>query len=118
MTQGNRQIDFAVEQQLARQHVQEAQRHAGAAQDYAVQAQHHAQQAAGGLSDQQIQQGIQGMLNTDPATKPAHLTVQVRDGVVTLTGNMANTEAKKSAAHIAWRYPGVKDVCNQISLHQ
>lgn len=118
MGQRNQGILSSQHAEVSAFYAQQAQQHAEMAHQHATAAQLHAEEAAGHLSEHEIQEGIQGMLDTVPVTKPYHLKVQVEHGVATLTGTANNKEVKKTAAHIAWRYPGVKDVHDTISLQQ
>lgn len=101
---------------VARFHAQQAQQHADHAQHAAQWAQYH----AGGtrLSDEDMQKGIQGLMDSVPLTKRAHLEAHVQDGVATLHGTTHDKEVKKTAAHIAWRYPDVRDVRNDIQVQR
>lgn len=59
-------------------------------------------------SDKEIQKDVIAELNFDPAVNQAEIGVQVKDGVVTLTGHVSNYSEKWNAETAAQRVAGVK----------
>jgi osmotically-inducible protein OsmY len=59
-------------------------------------------------TDKEIQKDVIAELNFDPAVNQAEIGVEVKDGVVTLTGNVSNCSEKWSAENAAQRISGVK----------
>ncbi len=69
-----------------------------------------------GVSDQTLATDIQAKLYADPVTKSANVKVAVSNGVVTLTGDVPNSDAALQAVNIANGTSGIKVVDNQIKL--
>lgn len=59
-------------------------------------------------SDKEIQKDVIAELNFDPAVNQAEIGVQVKGGVVTLTGHVSNYSEKWNAETAAQRVAGVK----------
>jgi hyperosmotically inducible protein len=57
-----------------------------------------------------------GALNADAELKTANITVDVKEGVMTLKGAVANAEQKSKAEQLARGVGGVKDVKNQLRV--
>jgi osmotically-inducible protein OsmY len=68
------------------------------------------------VSDDYIYDKVRINLASDIDVKGGNLTVEVKDGVVTLTGNVENQAQKDKAAHIAKKVKGVKKVINNIEI--
>ena len=68
------------------------------------------------VSDDSIYDKVRINLAIDIDVKGGNLTVEVKDGVVTLTGNVENQAQKDKAAHIAKKVKGVKKVINNIEV--
>lgn len=66
------------------------------------------------LSDMALGAGIQAALRDRAATRSADILVQVSNGVVTLAGMTATSEARRSIEEVAGAYPGVADVRNTL----
>jgi hypothetical protein len=49
-----------------------------------------------------------------PALRRERITVEVRDRVVTLLGTVPSAQARLTAADVARRTPGVRDICNRL----
>jgi osmotically-inducible protein OsmY len=65
-------------------------------------------------SDMEIKQDLLDRLRTGPYEDQLDIDVDVKKGVVILTGEARSTVAKRAAGDDAWDTPGVKDVSNQI----
>lgn len=66
--------------------------------------------------DGEISMHIQGKFRIDSGLQSKMLSVQSRDGVVTLSGSVDNEVQRSAAARYAWSEPGVKEVVNRLSL--
>jgi osmotically-inducible protein OsmY len=51
-----------------------------------------------------------------PEDAPGKLMIEVRDGIVTLNGNLPSLEHKRLAGLLAWWVPGSRDVINGIAV--
>ena len=69
--------------------------------------------ACGGKSDADIQKAVQDKLTADKVTG---VTTSVKDGVATLSGEVADITVKTKAEASAKSVEGVKSVTNNISL--
>jgi hypothetical protein len=67
-------------------------------------------------NDQTIATGIKASLFSDSQTKTANIDVAVKDGTVTLTGNVPDENTRYEAFKIAKETPGVVNVEDQMSL--
>lgn len=67
-------------------------------------------------NDQTLTNEIQSKLYSDATTKPANVTVAVKDGIVTLGGAVASPDVELQAMKIANATPGVKSVTDQIKV--
>ena len=67
-------------------------------------------------TDLQLQQDIQAELAWEPSVDAAHIGVAVKDGIVTLTGHVANYAAKWEAEKAAQRVAGVKALAVEIDV--
>lgn len=65
-------------------------------------------------TDEQIKGDVELALTADSWLDASALTVAVRDGVVTLAGQVADRAAKRRAEDIAYRVVGVRDVQNRL----
>ncbi len=68
------------------------------------------------VSDDAIYDKVRISLASDIDVKGGNLKVDVKDGVVTLGGNVENEGLKDKAAHIAKKVKGVKKVINNIEV--
>ena len=68
------------------------------------------------VSDDSIYDKVRISLASDIDVKGGNLNVDVKDGVVTLGGNVENQGQKDKAAHIAKKVKGVKKVINNIEV--
>jgi len=69
-------------------------------------------------ADERIREDVCEHLTQHPEVDAAEIEVQVKAGEVTLTGNVERREMKRMAEEAAERVAGVKDVHNQIRVHQ
>ena len=67
-------------------------------------------------SDKEIQTDVMRELDWDPQIDAVEVGVQVKDGMVTLTGNVATYAKKLAAKRAAHRVNGVLDVVNNLSV--
>jgi len=68
-------------------------------------------------SDQALQSEIQGKLSSDALTKPAAVSVAVKDGVVTLGGDVPSNDVELQAMKIANGTTGVRTVNDQMKVN-
>ncbi len=66
--------------------------------------------------DEAIAKDIQQKVAADPDTKDANLTINSKDGQVTLSGQATNPAAREKAAQIAKAEPGVSSIDNEIAV--
>lgn len=68
-------------------------------------------------NDEEIKYFVENAIDSDPEIPPhADITVDVRNGVVTLTGTVPNKRIKHAAGDDAWWVPPVTDVHNEIQV--
>ena len=75
-------------------------------------------------TESQLQKDVIAELAWDPAINAALISVEVRAGVVTLsghvdrhfTGHVANWSERELATHSAWGSPGVRHVVDRMTL--
>lgn len=68
------------------------------------------------MNDLQLKQAVVDELEFDPALDAAHVTAFVHDGVVTLTGYVADFAQKHAALEAARRVRGVRAVAQEIEV--
>lgn len=68
-------------------------------------------------TDTQLRQEIQLELSWDPAVKSTDIGVIVKDGVVTLTGDLTSYAEKHAVEHAVQRVHGVKAVAVEMHVH-
>jgi osmotically-inducible protein OsmY len=68
------------------------------------------------VSDDAIYDNVRIKLASDIDVKGGGLKVDVKDGVVTLSGSVDNSNQKDKAGHIAKKVKGVKKVVNNIEI--
>jgi osmotically-inducible protein OsmY len=74
-------------------------------------------QVAGGRpTDQEIRAILVDQLREDPFTRREAIHVTVSDAVITLTGTVTSSLARRAADDDAWATPGVKDVENHLRV--
>ena len=69
-------------------------------------------------SDEEIRDEITSRLEFDPWVNHQAVTVDVRQGMVTLTGEVDVMNEKRAAGDDAWDTPGVVDVNNQLHVRK
>jgi hypothetical protein len=69
-------------------------------------------------SDDRIREDVNDRLTDDPWVDASDIDVQVRQGIVTLSGRVDSREAKRRAEDIAESCSGVRDVTNQIRVEK
>jgi osmotically-inducible protein OsmY len=67
-------------------------------------------------SDGEIKHDVLDQIRTGPYADQYEIDVDVKKGVVILTGTAATTVAKRAAGDDAWDTRGVTDVSNQIQV--
>jgi osmotically-inducible protein OsmY len=67
-------------------------------------------------SDSEIKQDLLDQIRTGPYEDHYDIEVDVKKGVVILTGTAKTTVAKRAAGDDAWDTRGVTDVSNQIQV--
>ena len=68
------------------------------------------------VSDDAITDMVRRKLASDPDVKGGGLTVDVKDGVVTLAGMVAQERARGKAEKLAHKVRGVKHVVNNLKV--
>jgi BON domain len=68
-------------------------------------------------NDDSLKTDIQAKLYADPATKGGHVGVDVKDGVVTLTGDVPSSDVELAAMKIANGTTGVRSVSDQMKIN-
>lgn len=63
-----------------------------------------------------IKSGVEAALTRSSRPNHQNLSVEVRDGEVTLTGNVHSFSERDAATHSAWNAPGVRDVIDKITV--
>jgi hypothetical protein len=71
----------------------------------------------GAASDQALTTDIQAKLYADAVTKPTNIGVAVKNGVVTLSGDVPTSDVELEAMKIANSTSGVKSVSDQIKVN-
>lgn len=74
-------------------------------------------QANNNNNDDLLKTNIQAKLYADPATKSGHVNVDVKDGVVTLTGDVPSSDSELAAMKIANSTTGVRSVSDQMKVN-
>lgn len=71
----------------------------------------------GAMNDQELKDFVENAIDNDPAIPAqAMISVDARNGVVTLTGTVPNKRIKHAAGDDAWFVPQVTDVDNEIQV--
>jgi len=76
----------------------------------------YADDANDGRSDSDIKQDLLDQIRVGPYADQYDIDVDVKKGVVILTGTAGTTVAKRAAGDDAWDTRGVTDVSNQIQV--
>jgi osmotically-inducible protein OsmY len=66
--------------------------------------------------DDEIFDKVRQRLNNDPDIKGSHLSIEVKDGVVTLRGAVTAERYKNKAERLTRRVAGVKSVVNRLTV--
>jgi len=69
-------------------------------------------------SDDRIKEQLSDRLMDDDDIDATEITVEVKNGEVTLTGTVNSREEKRAAEDIAEQSPGVREVQNHLRVHQ
>jgi osmotically-inducible protein OsmY len=67
-------------------------------------------------TDREIKSNVVGRLRENLHTKDHDLQVDVKKGVVILTGEVSSSVAKRAAGDDCWDTAGVVDVSNQLAV--
>lgn len=76
----------------------------------------YAEESGDERSDGEIKQDLLDQIRTGPYADGYDIDVDVKKGVVILTGTASTTVAKRAAGDDAWDTRGVTDVSNQIQV--
>jgi osmotically-inducible protein OsmY len=68
-------------------------------------------------TDSVLQQDVSSELNWEPSVRSAHIGVVVKDGVVTLAGEVDSYAEKWNAERAALRVSGVKALATELKVH-
>ncbi|MDP4076364.1 BON domain-containing protein [Acidovorax sp. A1169] len=68
-------------------------------------------------TDSQLQQDVRAELTWEPSVNAAHIGVEVKDGVVTLAGQVESFTEKWSAERAAQRVSGVHAMATELKVH-
>ena len=68
-------------------------------------------------TDSQLQQDVSAELQWEPSVHAARIGVEVKDGVVTLAGQVDSYSEKWNAERAAQRVPGVKAMTTELKVH-
>lgn len=69
-------------------------------------------------SDERIREEVSDRLTDDPRVDASEISVQVQDGLVTLTGTVTDRDQKRRAEDVAEAVGGVKDVNNSLRVER
>src|SRR5215467_5734346 len=69
------------------------------------------------VSDQALTTDIQSKLYADATTKAANINVAVKDGVVTLSGDVPSSDVELEAMKVANAATGVRSVTDQLKVN-
>lgn len=67
-------------------------------------------------TDRQIQDDVQAELKWEPTLQAEHIGVAVKEGIVTMTGNVVNFSDKWTAEQAVGRVSGVKGVAEELEV--
>jgi osmotically-inducible protein OsmY len=76
----------------------------------------YADESSNERSDMEIKQDLLDQIRSGPYADQYDISVDVKKGVVILTGAASTTLAKRAAGDDAWDTRGVTDVSNQIEV--
>ncbi len=69
-------------------------------------------------TDEQVADDVRNRLIWDSWVDADQVDIQVRDAIVTLTGEVDSNVEKRAAGDDAWDTPGVVDVINNLRVRQ
>jgi len=69
-------------------------------------------------SDDEIRSDVRNRLTWDSWVNADQIHIEVKDGVVTLTGDVDSIVEKRAAGDDAWDTPGVVDVVNNLKIRR
>lgn len=69
------------------------------------------------VDDQSLTSAIQSKLNADDSTKSANIKVDVKNGMVTLSGDVPSSDAELEAMKVANGTPGIASVNDQMKVN-
>jgi hyperosmotically inducible protein len=72
----------------------------------------------GSLTDASITAAVKTHLFADNFTPALHINVATKDRVVTLTGKVKSRDDKEEAVRVARAVGGVRDVHDELDIHQ
>lgn len=70
-----------------------------------------------GMTDDELQEAVQCELAWDGRVEPASVGVEVKDGIVTLSGTVSSWAKRVAAQQAAHHVRGVLDVANELRVH-
>jgi hyperosmotically inducible protein len=68
------------------------------------------------VSDDRLYDEVRIKLTSDPVVKGGGIQVDVKQGIVTLSGTVESNKQKDKATHVAKKVKGVKEVVNNIEV--
>lgn len=74
----------------------------------------HYRQSTGAVADEDLKSDVESALRTDTYVDIGKIDISVKNGIVTLRGNVGSPLEKRAAGDDAWDTPGVIDVDNQL----
>ena len=69
------------------------------------------------MTDKEIQQAVLRELDYEPQVRSTEIGVAVKDGIITLSGNVESYSNRYHAEHAAKRVSGVKAIANDLEVH-
>lgn len=75
-----------------------------------------AKRQADAEADEKVRGQVESALHADPFFNDEHVTVTIKDGVVTLHGIVFDEWDLRAVKRIAWRIPGVNRVVNDLEI--
>ncbi|MBI3976939.1 MAG: BON domain-containing protein [Chloroflexi bacterium] len=67
-------------------------------------------------SDADVRRDVESILFYDSWVPSEDIKIDVKEGVVTLAGTVRSAFEKRAAGDDAWDVPGVRDVCNNLTI--
>lgn len=67
-------------------------------------------------ADELIAELVAASIMGHPYARGRSLDIQVQNQVVILLGQVASVEARAMIRGLAWQMPGVRDVCNRLTV--